>query len=59
MKKHVYNGLLNLDRFPTVDELQRMTIDELEVFIKAVKRDLEEMENRIDTCENELKKMTK
>ena len=59
MKKDVYNGLLNLDRFPTVDELQRMKIDELEVFIKAVKRDLEEMENRIDTCENELKKMTK
>jgi len=59
MKKHVYNGFLNLDRFPTADELQGMTLDELEVFIKAVRRDLEEMEKRIDTCENELKKMTK
>jgi len=45
MKKHVYNGFLNLDRFPTADELQGI--------------DLEEMEKRIDTCENELKKMTK
>jgi hypothetical protein len=55
MKKQVCNTLLNLDRFPTVNELQGMTIEELETFIEAGRKELEEMQNLIDACEEELR----
>jgi len=40
MKNQVYNTLLKLDRFPTVDELQEMTIEELETFLEAGGKEL-------------------
>jgi uncharacterized coiled-coil protein SlyX len=55
MKKQFYNTLLKLDRFPTVDELQEMTIEELETFVKAGKKELEEMQSLIDALEKELR----
>ena len=55
MKKQVYNTLLKLDRFPTVDELQEMTIEELETFLKAGRKELEKMQNLIDAWEKELR----
>jgi uncharacterized coiled-coil protein SlyX len=55
MKKQVYNTLLKLDRFPTVDELQEMTIEELETFVKAGRKELEEIQSLIDALEKELR----
>ncbi len=59
MKKQPCNSLLNLDRFPTVNELQGMTIEELEAFVEAGRKELEEMQNLIDACEKELKVKSK
>lgn len=55
MKKQVHNTLLKLDRFPTVDELQEMTIEELETFVKAGRKELEKMQSLIDAWEEELR----
>jgi len=59
MKKITYNTFLNLDRFPTVNELQGMTLEELEAFVEAGRKELENMQNLIDGCEEELKGRTK
>jgi len=56
MKKVTCNTFLNLDRFPTVSELQGMTLEELEAFVEAGRKDLENMQNLIDNCEEELKR---
>ena len=53
------NTLLNLDRFPTVSELQGMTLEELEAFVEAGRKELEDMQNLIDSCEEELKGRTR
>jgi uncharacterized coiled-coil protein SlyX len=55
MKNQVYNTLLKLDRFPTVDELQEMTIEELETFLEAGRKELEKMQYLIDAWEKELR----
>jgi len=55
MKKQVYNTLLNLDHFPTVNELQEMTIEELETFLDVGRKELEKMQNLIDAWEKELR----
>jgi hypothetical protein len=55
MKKQVCNTLLKLDRFPTVNELQGMTIEELETFVEAGRKELEEMQRLIDAWEEELR----
>jgi hypothetical protein len=55
VNKQVCNSLLNLDRFPTVKELQGMTIEELEMLVEAARKELNEMQNLIDVCEKELK----
>jgi uncharacterized coiled-coil protein SlyX len=55
MKKQVYNTLLKLHRFPTVDELQEMTIEELETFLEAGRKELKKMQNLIDAWEKELR----
>jgi uncharacterized coiled-coil protein SlyX len=55
MKKLTFNTLLYLDRFPTVIELQEMTLDELEAFVESGRKELENMQNLIDSCEEELK----
>jgi hypothetical protein len=55
MKKQVCNTLLKLDRFPTVNELQEMTTEELEAFLETGRKELEEMQNLIDAWEKELR----
>jgi hypothetical protein len=59
MKKQPCNTLLNLDRFPTVNELQGMTLEELEAFVEVGRKELEEMQNLIDASEKELKVKSK
>ena len=56
MKKHSCNTLINLDQFPTVKELQRMSIEELEALVAVGKKELEHMQNLIDYFDQELKK---
>ena len=59
MKKHSCNTLINLDQFPTVKELQRMSIEELEALVAVGKKELEHMQNLVDHFEQELKNKMK
>ena len=59
MKKHSCNALINLDQFPTVKELQRMSIEELEALVAVGKKELEHMQNLVDYFEQELKNKMK